>query len=180
MIGATLLLVGLGTALVVILALAWALRRLIGQLGWSRSPTSRAEYLLRSAAALLAAALAFLAAARVSVDSSYEFGGGIIVVLLAAGVAAAIVSAALVWSRTASPLVRLAGSISIACGLLLAALSPLAFARDACGCTTPAVPYVPPTLAGLDATAWAVISAVVSPGLLLVALVQTSAQGKTR
>ena len=74
-----------------------------------------------------------------------------------------------------SSVVRLAGSISIACGLLLAALSPLAFARDACGCTTPAVPYVPPTLAALDATAWAVISAVVTPVLVLVALLQRPA-----
>jgi len=174
MIGTALLLGALGTALVGVLALAWALRRLLGQFGPSRSPASRAERLLRSVPAGLAAVLAFVAAARVSMDVSYEIGGGIVLVLVAAGVAAAIVSVALAWRGPSSRAPYLAGSVAIACVLLLLASSPLAFARSVCACSTPAVPYVPPTLAGIDATTWAMISVVGTPVLLLVALMRRS------
>jgi hypothetical protein len=173
-IGIALLLGALGTALVLALALAWALRRLLGQFGPSRSPASRAERLLKSVPAGLAAVLAFVAAASVSVDASYEIGGGIVLVLVAAGVAAAIASVALAGRGPLSQAPYLAGSVAIACALLLLASSPLAFARSVCACTTPAVPYVPPTLAGMDATTWAMISAVGTPVLLLVALMRRS------
>lgn len=172
MIGIALLFGALGTAVVVILALAWALRRLLGQFGPSRSPASRAERLLRSIPAGLAAVLAFVAAARVSMDASYEIGGGIVLVLIAAGVAATIASVALALRGPSSRAAYVAGSIAIACALLLLASSPLAFARSVCACSASAVPYVPPTLAGIDATAWAMISAVGTPVLLLVALVR--------
>lgn len=172
MIGAALLLGALGTALVVVLALAWALRRLLGQFGPSRSPASRTEGLLRSIPAGLAAVLAFVAAASVSVDASYEIGGGIVLVLVAAGVAAAIASVALAWRGRSSRAPYLAGSVAIACALVLLASSPLAFARSVCACSTPAVPYVPPTLAGMDATTWAMISVVGTPMLLFVALMR--------
>jgi hypothetical protein len=173
-IGTALLLGVLGTGLVLILALAWALRRGLGQFGSSRSPASRAEGILRSIPAGLAAVLAFLAAVRVSLDTSYAIGGGIVLILIASGVAAAITSVALAWRGTSSRAPDLAGSVASACALLLLASSPLAFARSVCGCSTPAVPYVPPTLAGMDATTWAMISAVVTPVLLLVALLRRS------
>jgi hypothetical protein len=173
-IGIELLLGVLGTALVLVLALAWALRRVLGQFGPSRSPASRAQGLLRSVPAGLAAILALVAAARVSMDASYAIGGGIALILVASGVAASIASVALAWRGPSSRAPYLAGSVASACALLLLASSPLAFAHSGCGCTTPAVPYVPPTLAGMDATTWAMISAVGTPVLLLVALMRGS------
>jgi hypothetical protein len=122
----------------------------------------------------LAAILAFVAAARASMDASYEIGGGIVLVLVAAGVAAALASVALAWRGPSSRAPYLAGSVAIACALVLLASSPLAFARAVCACSTPAVPYVPPTLAGMDATTWAMISAVGTPAFLLVALLRRS------
>jgi hypothetical protein len=172
MIVTALLLAALGIALTVDLAVARAIRRRIAPLGPAGSPHSRADGLLRSVPAGLAAVLAFIAAARVSMDASLEIGGGIVLVLVAVGVAAALVAVALAWRGTSSQAPYLAASFAIACALLLLASAPLAFARSVCACSTPAVPYVPPTLAGLDATTWAVISAVGTPVLLLVALVR--------
>ena len=107
-------------------------------------------------------------------DSSYEIGGGIVLVLVAAGVAAAMVSVALAWSGPSSRIPYLVGLVALSCTLLLLASSPLAFARSVCACTSPAVPYLHPTLAGMDATTWAMISAVGTPVLLLVALMRRS------
>jgi flagellar biogenesis protein FliO len=59
MIVTALLLAAVGTAIVVALAMAWALRRLVAKFEPSRSPASGAERLLRSFAAGLSAALAF-------------------------------------------------------------------------------------------------------------------------
>lgn len=174
MIVTALLLAAVGTAIAVALALAWTLRRLVAEFKPSRSPASRAERLLRSFAAGLSAVLAFVAAVRVSMDASYEIGGGIELILVAAGVAAAMVSAALAWSGPSSRIPYLAGLVALSCTLLLLASSPLAFVGSACACTTPAVPYVHPTLAGMDGTTWAMISAVGTPVLLLVALVRRS------
>jgi hypothetical protein len=173
-IGLALLFGVLGAALVLVLALAWVLRRVLGQLGPSRSPASRAGGLLRSTPAGLGGVLAFVAAARVSMDTSYAIGGGVVLILVAAGVAAAIASVALAWRGPSSRAPYLGGSVASACALLLLASSPLAFARSGCGCTTPAVSYVPPTLAGMDATTWAMISAVGTPALLLLALMGRS------
>lgn len=174
MIGIALLLGALGIAVAVVLALAWAIRRLPGQLGPSRSPASRVEGPIRSIPAAVAAVLAFVAAARVSIDASYEIGGGIVLILVGAGIAAAIASVALVWRGPSSRVPYLTGSVAIACALLLLVTSPLAFARSACACSTPAVPYAAPTFAGMDATTWAMVSAVGTPVLLLVALMRRS------
>jgi hypothetical protein len=172
MVGIALLLGVLGIALAVALVLAWALRRLKGPLGPSGSPASRAECLLRSIPAGMAAVLAFVAAARVSADASYEIGGGIILVLVIAGVASTIAAVSLVWRGLSSRAPYLAGSFAMACAIMLLASSPIAFARSACACTRPAIPYVPPTLAGMDATTWAMTSAVGIPVLLLLALIR--------
>jgi hypothetical protein len=64
MIVTALLLAAVGIAMAVALALAWTLRRQVAKFEPSRSPASRAERLLRSFAAGLAAVLAFVAAVR--------------------------------------------------------------------------------------------------------------------
>jgi hypothetical protein len=175
MIVTALLLAALGAAIAVALALwAWTLRRLVAKFEPSRSPVSRAERLFRSFAAGLSAVLALVAAVRVSLDSSYELGGGIVLILVAAGAAATTISLALAWSGPSSRIPYLAGVLALSCTLLLLASSPLAFAVSACACTTPAVPYVHPTLAGMDGTTWAMISAVGTPVLLLGALMGRS------
>lgn len=172
MIGLALLLAVVGIGVAVVLALASALRRLIRPLESSGPPASRAECLLRSIPAGLAAVLDFVAAARVSADTSFELGGGVSLVFVAAGLAATVVAVILVWSGLSNRSIYVAESFAIACALLLLASSPIAFARSACTCSTPAIPYVHPTLAGLDATPWAFIAAVGTPVLLLVALVR--------
>jgi hypothetical protein len=174
MIVTALLLAAVGIALTVDLAAARAIRRRIVPFGPAGSSRSRAGGLLRSVPAALAAVLAFIAAARVSMDASFEIGGGIVLVLVTVGVAAAIVAVALAWLGTSSQVPYLAGSFAITCALLLLVSSPLALARTVCACTSSTLLYLPPTLAGMDATTWAVISAVGSPVLLLVALVRRS------
>jgi hypothetical protein len=166
------LLIGIGLAIALALALATALRRVIRPRDSSGPPASRAECLLRSIPAALAAALAFVAAARVSADSSYEIGGGLVLVFVVAGIASMIAAGSLVSRGLSSGTIYLAGAIAMACAILTLAVSPIAFARSACACTSPAIAYVPPTLAGLDATSWALISAVGTPTLLLLALIR--------
>jgi hypothetical protein len=91
-------------------------------------------------------------------DASYEIGEGIVLVLVAADAAAALVSAALAWRGPSSRAPYLAGSVAIACALVLLASSPLAFARSVCAYSTPAVPYVPssvpPSVAGPARRPW--------------------------
>jgi hypothetical protein len=72
MIVTALLRAAIGIAPTVDLAVAWAIRRRIAPFGPAESPSSRADGLLRSVPAGLAASLAFIAAARVSMDASFE------------------------------------------------------------------------------------------------------------
>jgi hypothetical protein len=172
MIGMVALLAVIGLALALVMALATALRRVIRPRDSSGPPASRAECLLRSIPAAMAAALAFVAAARVSADSSYEIGGGLVLVFVVAGIASTIVAVSLVVSGLPNRAIYLAGTIAMACAILLLASAPITFARSACACTSSGIPYVPPTLAGLDAVSWSFIAAVGTPVLLLVAFVR--------
>lgn len=123
---------------------------------------------LRAALASAAALLAFVAAARLAEDRSMDVEPAASLFFIAEAALAATIALAIA-SRRPTP-ARVLGTIVVGVGALGLATSPVSLARSACACTSPAVPYVPPTWLGLDATTWATVALVGVPVLLAIAL----------
>jgi hypothetical protein len=169
MVGTAVLVGAIIISLGALLGVAWTMGRLLRPFRATDDRVSARERLLRAVPALLAAVIAFVAAARVNADASFQLGGGVTLIFIVAGIASMATAIGLVRIGQASSLPQVAGLIAAAAGALVAGSAPISFAKSVCACTSPATPYVSPTLLGMDAVTWAVISIIATPALLLIA-----------
>lgn len=171
MVHLVLLVAGIASLLV---GVWWAVRTVIGRRtvgAIMAAPSRQLPWpLLRAAIALAAGLLAIVAAAVLAQDQSMELQPAESLFFIAEAAVAAAVAIAIARRRFVP--VRVVGTMVAAFWVIGVASAPLSLARTACACSTPAgPPYVPPTLLGLDATAWATAALVGVPVMLLVAMV---------
>lgn len=157
-----------------ILGVWWAVRTVIGRRTFGAvlaAPTRPLSWpLLRATLALAAALLAVVAATMLAQDQTMALQPAASLFFIAEAAAATAITIAIARRRFAA--VRVSGAIVAVIGVIGLASSPLSLARTACACTRPAgPPYIPPTLLGLDATAWATAALVGVPVLIVVAMV---------